>query len=116
MRVRHLIRLTAMLLVLGIAAGCKSAGTTTIKMLLDDPSTYDQKVVRIVGKVGRSIGALGYGAYTVDDGTGSLPVVTDSGGAPREGAGVAVEGEFRSAYTLGTQTAAVLIEHHRRVQ
>ncbi|MBI1797979.1 MAG: hypothetical protein HYR74_13140 [Candidatus Eisenbacteria bacterium] len=92
-------------------AGCQ--GTIPIGKLLDDPSHYDHQTVRIRGTVGRSVGVLGYGAYQVNDGTGTLTVVTKEGGAPREGASVGVEGEFRSAFTLGTESVAVVIEKER---
>ena len=91
--------------------GCTS--TTSIKTLLDDPSRYDKKVVRIAGDVEEAIGLLGYGAYRVNDGTGSLLVVTKEGGAPRTGAKIGVEGTFRSAFTVGAETAAVLEEKSR---
>lgn len=95
-----------------LVAGCKS-NVTPIKTLLDDPTRYDHQVVRISGTVTRSIGVLGYGGYQIDDGTGTLTVVTTQGGAPRTDAKVGVEGEFRSAFTLGTETAAVLMEQRR---
>ncbi len=99
---------------LALAAGCKSSiPTTSIKTLLDDPSRFDHQVVRISGTVTHSLGIAGYGGYTIDDGTGSLPVVTQSNGAPRDGAKIGVEGEFRSAYTIGASSGAVLIEHQR---
>ncbi len=101
----------AALVSFALTAGCRS--TIPIKTLLDDPARYDRQTVRIAGTVGPSIGILGYGAYQVDDGTGTLTVVSQEGGAPREGARVGVEGEFRSAFTLGTETAAVLIEKRR---
>ena len=104
------IAFTALLL-LGLIAGCQS--TVSIKTLLDDPSQYDKKTVRIVGTVSNSVGVLGYGAYKVDDGTGTLTVVSKEGGAPREGARVGVEGEFRTAFNVGTETLAVLIEKRR---
>ena len=86
---------------------------TPIKTLLDDPQRFEGKTVRIVGEVQSSVGALGFGAYQVDDGTGTLFIVSEGGGAPREGAKVGVEGTFRSAYTLGTQSVAVLVEKRR---
>ncbi len=103
--------------VLGAAAlmaalGCK-AQVVPIRTLLDDPARYDKQVVEIAGKVNETVGILGYGAYRVDDGTGVLLVVTTQGGAPREGAQVGVRGEFRAAFTLGTETAAVLMEKQR---
>jgi len=94
-----------------LAAQCK--GTTPIRELLDDPSRFDGKTVRIAGEVKNAAGVLGFGGYEVDDGTGSLPVVSQAGGAPREGARIGVEGTFRSAFTLGTKTGAVLVEERR---
>lgn len=94
-------------------AGCKGGGTTDIKTLLDDPSRFDKTTVRVAGEVTRSLGILGYGAYELDDGTGKIPVVTNEGGAPRTGARVGVEGEFRSAYTLGSMSGAAIIEKKR---
>ncbi len=99
-------------LALGLAVGCKK-DVTPISTLLDDPSHWDGKTVRIAGTVTRGVGVLGYGGYTVDDGTGTLNVVTKSGGAPREGAKVGVEGTFRAVYTFGTQSGAVLMESRR---
>jgi hypothetical protein len=87
--------------------------TTPIKTLLDDPSRFDGKTVRVAGEVHSPVALLGYGTYKVNDGTGTLSIVTEGGGAPREGAKLGVEGKFRSAYTVGTQTAAVLVEERR---
>lgn len=107
-------RIAVVLIVIGICAGalgCKSA--VPIKTLLDDPSRYDHKTVRIAGEVKETIGLLGYGGFRVDDGTGVLTVVTQGGGAPRTGAKVGVEGEFRAAFTLGSESVAVLMEKQR---
>ncbi|MEP7027468.1 MAG: hypothetical protein ABI960_02625 [Candidatus Eisenbacteria bacterium] len=91
-------------------AGCK--GTTPIKELLDDPSRYSG-TVRIAGTVASAAGALGAGFYKVDDGTGKMTVVTKSGGVPREGAKVGVQGTLKSGYTLGTESLTVMIEDKR---
>ena len=109
---RSMLRCLLPALALAALLGCKS-NVTPIKTLLDDPSRYDKQTVRIAGTVGRSVGVLGYGAYQIDDGTGTLTVVTKENGAPREGANVGVEGEFRAAFTLGTQSVAVVIEKQR---
>jgi hypothetical protein len=105
-----LLAVLGALLVAGL--GCRG-GVTPIKTLLDDPARFDGQVVRIAGTVGVSAGALGYGAYQVDDGTGALGVVSQGGGAPREGAQVGVEGTFKAVFTLGTRSAAVLMENRR---
>lgn len=103
-------------LLFGIAAltfmACNEK-TTSIKTLLDDPGRFDGQTVRISGEVQQSVGALGYGAYQVKDATGTMPVVTEGGGAPSRGARVGVEGTFRAAYTLGTESRAVIVEKRR---
>lgn len=102
------------LLVLALA-GCKGSATP-IQKLLDDPGAYDKQQVTIAGQVVEAVSVLGYGAYRVDDGTGSLLVLTKEGGAPRQGAKVGVTGEFRQAFTYGSVTAAALLENGRAVK
>ena len=105
---------SAALLSVALVSGCRSdLQVSSIKTLLDDPSRFDHQTVRIVGTVTRSLGVLGYGAYQVDDGTGGIAVVTRENGAPREGAKVGVEGEFRSAFTFGATTGAAIVERGR---
>ena len=94
--------------------GCKEdKGTTPIRVLLDDPSQYDDKTVRVAGEVEDSAGVLGVGTYEVKDGTGTIRVLAKSGGVPRSGAKVVVEGEFDSAYTLGEDSMAIIVESKR---
>ena len=86
-------------------------GAKTIQSLLDDPGQYDGKTVRIAGEVTQSIGALGLGGYQVNDGTGTLLVVTKSlGSTPRVGARVVVEGTFQAADTVGSHRGVVMSE------
>lgn len=96
---------------LGIA-GCKG-GATEIKTLLDDPARYNNTTVRVAGKVTTSVGLLGYGAYRLDDGTGTILVVTQHG-VPREGAEVGVEGTFHSVFTFHDEAGAAIEETTRR--
>jgi hypothetical protein len=105
-------RLAVAALVLGLTA---CPGTTPIKQLLDDPSRFDGKTVRIAGEVTQAAGLLGFGGYQLNDGTGTLTVVNETGGGtPRIGAKVGVEGTFRSAFTLGSRSIAVLLEKQRK--
>ena len=89
------------------------AGVTPIKTLLDDPARFDDKTVRVIGDVQEAVGALGMGAYQVNDSTGTISVVSETGGAPRSGARVGVEGTFRSVYTFGPRSGAVILEKRR---
>lgn len=106
-----------MLAMVGVAVLAACPGTKPIQELLDDPGRYDGKMVRIAGEVTQSVGVLGVGGYQVNDGTGTLTVILPAGGsAPRVGAEVGVEGTFRSAFTFGAITAAVLMEKQHRTR
>ncbi len=94
-----------------VLAGC--AGVTPIRDLLDDPSRYDGKTVRIEGRVRGAAGGLGVGAYEVEDDTGRLTVVSDERDPPRTGANVGVKGKFQALLSLGIKSLAVLREEDR---
>lgn len=108
-----LIAAAALLGMLALGACKASDQPVPIKTLLDDPARYDRQVVRVVGDVGAAVGLLGVGAYQISDGTGTLYVVSQSGGAPREGAHVGVEGTFKAVFTLGSWSGAGLQESRR---
>lgn len=94
-----------------LLAGC--ASVTPIRDLLDDPSRYDGKTVRIEGEVQGAAGGLGVGAYEVKDKTGKLTVVSDQTDPPRSGAKIGVTGKFQALLTLGIKSLAVLREESR---
>jgi hypothetical protein len=107
-RPASLAALTGALLVL---AGC--AGVTPIGELLDNPAKYDGKKVQVEGEVKESAGGLGIGAYQVRDDTGTLTVVSETGGPPRSGSKISVKGTFEALITLGSRSLAVLREESR---
>jgi hypothetical protein len=112
-RVRRLAALVPYAGAVLLLAGC--AGITPIGELLDNPARYDGKTVRVQGEVQESAGGLGLGAYRVKDKTGTLTVVSDQGGPPRQGATIGVKGRFEALITLGREGIAVLREQSRSV-
>jgi len=109
----RVVRLASLLTPLVLFAGC--AGVTPIKDLLNDPSHYDGKTVRIEGKVRGAVGGLGVGAYEVEDKTGRLTVVSEQNSPPRTGADVEVKGKFQALLSLGFKSLAVLREESRNL-
>lgn len=100
--------LTAVLLL----AACPSQ--TTISKINADPARYRNKEVAIVGTVRDSYGALGQGAYEIDDGTGRLWVVTRRG-IPSRGARVGAKGHVLTGFNFsGRNYGTVLEETDRR--
>ena len=94
-----------------VLTGC--AGVTPIRDLLNDPSRYDGKTVRIQGEVKGSLGGLGVGAYEVRDKTGTLAVVSEKADPPRSGTKIGVKGRFDALLNLGFKSLSVLREESR---
>jgi len=107
-------RLAALTVLLVALAGCK--GATPIKEVLDDPSKFGTKPVRVAGTVVKAASVMGVGAYQVKDDTGTITVVSKTTGVPREGAKVGVEGTVQTGYTIGTQSLTVLVESKRQTE
>ena len=110
-RLRRTVPLLTLAGTLLTLAGC--AGVTPIGELLDNPAKYDGKTVRVEGEVRESAGGLGLGAYQVRDETGTLTVVSETGGPPRSGSRIGVKGRFQALITLGSRGLAVLREESR---
>jgi starvation-inducible outer membrane lipoprotein len=97
-----------------LLTGCPSE--TTISKINADPARYRNKEVAIVGTVRDSYGALGQGAYEIDDGTGRLWVVTRRG-IPSRGARVGAKGHIYTGFNFGGRNyGTVLEETDRRVK
>jgi hypothetical protein len=108
---RHLAPRLTLLLALLLLGGC--ASVTPIRDLLNDPSRYDGKTVRIEGEVKGSLGGLGVGAYEVSDKTGTLAVVSDKADPPRSGTKIGIKGTFDALLNLGFRSLSVLREESR---
>jgi hypothetical protein len=110
-RVHQLTLRFSLPVVVFVMAGC--ASVTPINELLNDPSRYNGKTVRIKGEVRGAVGGLGVGAYEVKDDTGRLTVVSEERDPPRTGANVGVKGKFQALLSLGIKSIAVLREESR---
>jgi len=65
-----------------------------------DPGRYQNRDVIVSGRVTNSYGLLGKGAYELDDGTGKIWVVTETG-VPSKGSRVGVQGRVQSGINFG---------------
>lgn len=96
-------RRAALFLLLG-ALGLSSLGCarTTVSRILAEPQRYTrQNDVGLRGDVVESVSFLGHGAYKLDDGTGTIWVVSTHG-VPRRGARVKVNGRIRDVVDIST--------------
>ena len=86
---------------------------TTISRINADPARYRGKEIAIVGTVRDSYGALGQGAYEIDDGTGRLWVATKRG-VPSRGARVGVSGHIYTGFNFGGRNYGTVLEETNR--
>ena len=63
------------LMALLLAGGCAST-VVPIGVLLDDVRRFEGEDVRIVGEVESPVGVLGFGTFQMNDGTGTLRIVS----------------------------------------
>ena len=102
-----------------LASGC--ATKTNVARLLADPHRHANHDVTLQGDVTESTSLLGKGAYKLDDGTGSIWVVS-SHGVPRKGARVSVNGKIKDVGDIGSlfklpeavSSGMVMVENHHK--
>ena len=98
---RQRIRRFVVLTVLASALASASCASRSINQVLADPSRYRDREVRLSGAVVDSYSFVNRGAYRIDDGTGTLWVVSNTG-VPRKSARVKVRGTIREGFNIGS--------------
>jgi 3D (Asp-Asp-Asp) domain-containing protein len=96
-----MIKRAAVWMLLTGAVLSTACGTRTINQVLADPTRYQNQEVKLSGAVVDSFSVVGRGAYRLEDRTGQLWIVSDTG-VPRKGARVDVKGTVRDGFNFGT--------------
>lgn len=89
-----------------LLTGCSSV---RINRILADPARYNNRTVRVEGRVVNVIGALNTGLYEVDDGTGRIFVVS-ARGVPTQNAHVKVDGYVQPGLNVMGRTLGTAIK------
>ena len=86
-------------------AGCAARGVH-VADLKDRPTKYEDKTVSVTGVVTSSWGIplVPFQLYKVDDGTGEITVLSQSGRSPSKGTRVQVKGRVGEVATFGGQS------------
>ena len=95
-----------------LLAGCPTQ--TRIGDIARDPGRYYNKEVAITGRVVQSFGALGLGAYEVDDGTGRIWVLSEGFGLPAREAQVVVAGSVIEGASFGGRSYGLALRQTRK--
>jgi hypothetical protein len=96
-------------------AGC-AARQVRIAELKDQPTKYNDKSVRVTGRVTNSFGIplVPFQVYNVDDGTGEIAVVSRAGRAPATGTRIEVKGKVSDVAVIGGRSIGLHIEEDER--
>ena len=86
---------------------------TNIAKINADPDRYRGKEIGIAGTVTNSYGALGTGAYEIDDGTGKIWVATKRG-VPSRGSRVGAKGYVHNGFSFGGRSYGTVLEETDR--
>jgi hypothetical protein len=86
---------------------------TNIAKINANPDRYRGKEVGIAGRVTDSYGALGLGAYEIDDGTGRMWVATRRG-VPSRGSRVGTKGYVHTGFNFAGRSFGTVIEETDR--
>jgi len=85
------------------------APVTPIKEITDHPRDYADKSVTVQGEVKGIFSLIFVKYFTLDDGTGSITVVTERP-LPAKGEKLKVKGTVKEAFSLGDQSMTLIME------
>jgi hypothetical protein len=97
--------------VLSLAFACNHV---RIADLQRDPGKYAGKEVTVAGRVNESFGMIGNGAYQVDDGSGTIWIISEGYGVPGNGAKVAVTGTLFQGASFGGRAFGLALKQTKR--
>jgi hypothetical protein len=104
-------RLAAVLGFAAILSGC-ALHTPSVAELKYNPGRYQNKTVSVNGVVTSSwnVPMVPFKVYKIDDGTGELTVLSQSGHTPTKGARVRVKGRVNDVATFGGAALGLHLE------
>jgi hypothetical protein len=89
-----------------------SCGLAPVKIgdIKRDPSRFEDRTVTLSGTAqrGTKLPFMSHSVYEIDDGTGTLPVLT-KGALPPEGKKVLIRGKIRTAFRVGGESFGVVL-------
>ena len=110
--VHKTVAVVVVLLTMLLLAGCPPR--VSIADINRDPGRYLDRDISIAGRVSNSFGAMGTGAYEIDDGTGRMWVYSQNFGVPGNGAKIAVTGRITQGFAIGGRSFAVILRETER--
>ena len=95
-----------------LLAGCPTS--LKIADIEKDPGRYMNKQITVNGKVSSSYGVLGMGMFQLNDGTGSIWVLSENFGVPGQGTTVSVTGQLVQTASFGGKNYSNVLRETKR--
>ena len=108
-------RLSVAIVAMFLVAGCAARGVR-IAELKDQPTKYNSRSVSVTGVVTNSWGIplVPFQLYSVDDGSGEITVLSQSGRVPAKGTRVEVKGKVNEVAVFGGRSVGLHIREESR--
>jgi hypothetical protein len=94
--------------------GCSTH--TSIADINRDPAHFAGKEITIRGQASDSFGGFGNGVFQVNDGTGSIWVVSQNSGLPGNGAKVSVTGQVQQGFSFGGRNYGIIFRQTKALE
>jgi len=85
-----------------------------ISDLQRDPGKYSNKEITVAGQVTEAFGVMGNGAYQLNDGSGTIWIISEGYGVPTNGAKVAITGRLFQGASFGGRAFGLALKQSRR--
>ena len=104
-----------LMLVISSSIGCIGEGYNNIGEINNNPENFANEQIKIKGEVIEkySVPIVNIGAYKLDDGSGSIWVITSSG-VPGVGTDIKVDGNIATSFELGALNFGTVINENQR--
>jgi hypothetical protein len=112
---KHTSRLAVVLFSVVLIAACAARGVR-IAEVKDQPTKYATKTISVTGVVTNSWGIplVPFQMYSVDDGSGEITVLSQSGRTPAKGTRVQVRGKVNEVAVFGGRSVGLHIREETR--
>lgn len=94
--------------------GCSTH--TSIADINRDPAHFAGKEITISGQASDSFGGFGNGVFQVNDGTGSIWVVSQNFGLPGNGSKVSVTGQVQQGFSFGGRNYGIIFRQTKALE
>ena len=115
MKAKSLVWVLGLVVLAAVVSGFQGCSQhVKVADLTRDPGKYRDKDVTVSGRVTESFGALGTGAYQLDDGTGKIWIISEQYGVPNQGAEVEATGRLMEGATFGGRSFGTALRETKR--